>query len=161
MNLHDFQFFTLETLIIQFIILSIILWVLNNFIFKPYLKYLDEEADKREKLENDYRNIDKLNREAEEKRDEILKEAKNKADNIIVDAEVLAKKKASAILEKAESDAKSIITSAQNKIEKERQAMFNQIKNRVVDLALKINAKLFDKEQVNKDFVEKELASIK
>jgi hypothetical protein len=36
----------------------------------------------------------------------------------------------------------------------------NSIKTKVVDLSLKLNEKLFDKEKVNKDFMEKELNSI-
>jgi len=39
--------------------------------------------------------------------------------------------------------------------------MLNDIKAKSIDLVLKFNAKLFDKEKVNKDFVEKELNFIK
>ena len=60
----DLKFVTVETFIVQFIILLVVLWVLNKFIFKPYLKYLDELEEKQEKLEKDYRNIDKLIKEA-------------------------------------------------------------------------------------------------
>jgi len=38
--------------------------------------------------------------------------------------------------------------------------MLSTIKTRVVDLALRVNQKLFDKSNINKDFVERELNSI-
>ena len=161
MELHDFQFFTLETLLIQLIILGTILWVLNKFIFKPYLKYLDEEQARREKLENDYKNIEILNKEAEEKRATLFVEARQKAEGIISDSENLARKKSSTIIENAETEAKALVSSAKNEIEKEKQSMMDSVKSKVIDLALKISGKLFDKEIVNKDFVEKELSSIK
>jgi hypothetical protein len=37
--------------------------------------------------------------------------------------------------------------------------MLSDLKSKSVDLILKFNAKLFEKEKVNKDFVEKELSS--
>jgi F0F1-type ATP synthase membrane subunit b/b' len=41
-KIMDLKFFTVETLVIQTIILFIVLWVLNKYLFKPYLQYLDE-----------------------------------------------------------------------------------------------------------------------
>jgi len=35
------------------------------------------------------------------------------------------------------------------------------MRDKVLDLALKLNGKLFDKEAVNKDFFEKELSQVK
>jgi F0F1-type ATP synthase membrane subunit b/b' len=75
-TLHDFQFFTLETIVIQTIILLLILWVLNKFIFKPYLEYLDTESEKRKKLESDYNNIEKLNKQAQDEKESILQQAR-------------------------------------------------------------------------------------
>lgn len=160
MELHDFQFFTLETLVIQLIILSTILWVLNKFIFKPYLKYLDEETEKREKLENDYNNIEKLNKQALENKENILTEARKDWEEIRKNSQELAKKEAQTIREKAEDEAKNIKTSALAEIGKEKESMLSDVKSKSIDLILKFNAKLFDKEKVNKDFIEKELSSL-
>jgi F0F1-type ATP synthase membrane subunit b/b' len=86
-------FINVETFVLQFIILVIVLYVLNKYIFKPYLAYLDEESIRQEKLLQDYNNIDSLLREAEEKKESILEEARNSAKSIIEEAEGLAKKK--------------------------------------------------------------------
>lgn len=159
-ELHDFKFFTLETLVIQTIILLLILWVLNVFIFKPYLKYLDEESEKRKKLENDYNNIEKLNKEALESKDVILSSARLEAEEIRKNSSDLAKREAQTIKDKAEDEAKSIKISALAEVQKEKERMLNDVRSKSIDLILKFNAKLFSKEQVNKDFVEKELSSI-
>jgi len=161
MKLHDFQFFTLETLVIQTIILILILWVLNKFIFKPYLEYLDKESEKRKKLENDYNNIEKLNKDAKQTSENIIKQAKQEAEVIRKNALEIAKQEAEVIRKKALDEAKNIKNSAEWEIAKERQTMLNDIKAKSIDLVLKFNAKLFDKEKVNKDFVEKELNFIK
>jgi len=89
MQLHDFTFFTLETLVIQALMLGIIIWVLNKFIFTPYIAFLDKESEKREKLEKDYKNIDKLISDAEEKKKGLLKEARESSATILSDAESL------------------------------------------------------------------------
>lgn len=154
-------FINVETFVLQFIILVIVLYVLNKYIFKPYLAYLDEEAKKQEKLLQDYNNIDTLIREAEEKKESILEDARNSAKSIIDEAESLAKKKGNDIIAKSELDAKNLLASAENQIEKDRLSMMGQIKSSVVDLIIKFNTKLFKDAKVSKDFVEKELELIK
>lgn len=160
-GLHDFQFFTLETLVIQTIILVLILWVLNRFVFKPYLVYLDKEAEKRKKLETDYNNIEKLNKEAVEAKEALLAEARTDAATIRKDATEIAKKEAQVIKDSAILEAASIKNSALSEIAKEKETMLNDVKAKSIDLILKFNAKLFSREKVNKDFIETELASIK
>ncbi len=159
--LHDFKFFTLETLVIQTIILVLILWVLNRFIFKPYLEYLDKESEKRKKLEADYNNIEKLHKEAQMEKDALLSQARWEWEEIRKNSLELAKKEAILTKEKAENEAKSIKESALAEIQKEKETMLQEIKSQSVDLILKFNEKLFDKEIVNKDFIEKELHSLK
>ncbi len=157
----DLKFITVETFIIQFIILLIILWVLNRYLFKPYLAYLDKWEDRQKKLEEDYKNIDKLIKEAEEKKEAILSEARQKSDAILSDAEEMAKQKKNSIIEKAEQEAKTIVESGKNEIEKEKLSMLNWVKSKLTGLVLKFNKKLFWEEKLNKDFVEKQLAQIK
>jgi len=139
----DLKFITVETFVIQFVILLIVLWVLNKFLFKPYLAYLDTWEDKQKKLEEDYNNIDKLIAKASEQKEDILSDARNKADSIVKDAEELAKSKKSTILEKADREAKAIIESGKNEIEKEKLSMLNGVKSKLTGLILKFNKKLF------------------
>lgn len=161
MKLHDFQFFTLETLIIQSVIIFIILWVLNKYVFKPYLAYIDEWDSQRKKLEDDYKNIKVLIKDAEEQKEYILLDAKNKADLLVKEAEHIAKQKKAHILDSADKEAKGIMESWKLSIEKERLSMLNWVKTKLVDLIVWFNKKIFINEPVNRDYIEKSLAEIK
>jgi F0F1-type ATP synthase membrane subunit b/b' len=74
----DLVFVDPSTFVVQFVLILIILWVLNKFLFKPYLAYLDEWEDKHRKLEEDYNNIDSLIKDANKQKEEILLTAKNR-----------------------------------------------------------------------------------
>ena len=156
----DLKFVTVETFIVQFIVLIVILWVLNKFLFKPYLEYLDEWENKHEKLENDYNHIDDLIHKAEEKKKKILKEAREHWKKIEDDAQIIAKQVSWNLLEKASKEATAIIKAAKEEIKQEKKTMLNSMKSKVINLALKLNQKLFDKEKVSKDYLEKNIDSI-
>lgn len=154
-------FVSLDTFIIQFIILLLIIWVLNKFIFVPYLKYLDKWEDKQKELEEDYKNIDKLISKANKEKDKILKDARKESEGIISEAEKIAKNKRNSILEKADLEAKWIINSGKAEIEKEKLSMLSEVKTNIVDLVLRFNKKLFWNEKISSEFVEKEIELMK
>lgn len=157
----DLKFVTIETFIIQFLLLVAVLFVLNKFVFKPYLAYLDEWEAKQKKLEEDYKNIDKLVGDAEKKKEEILKKARAKGDTIVSDLESLGKNKRDDIISKAENEAKTLLESSKMEIEKDKLSMMNSIKSSVIDLVLKMNGKLFGDEKHTRDYLEKEIQSLK
>lgn len=154
-------FVSLDTFIIQFIILLLIIWVLKKFIFVPYLKYLDKWEDKQKQLEEDYKNIDTLIAKANKKKDSILDDARKQSEWIITEAEAIAKNKRTTLLEKAEAEAKAIIDSGRREIEKEKLSMLSEVKSNIVDLVLRFNKKLFWSEKVSSEFVEKEIELMK
>jgi len=160
-GLLDFKLFTLETLMIQVFILVVIIWVLQKWIFKPYLAYLDTEGEKRKKLEDEYKNITLLKENAEKEKEAILEEARKDAEATRNAATSRAKKEAQSITDQAQWEAEALKLSAQNQIEKEREKMMTQVREKSIDLVLKFNAKLFDSEKVNADFVQKQIHSFK
>ena len=156
----DLKFVTLETFAIQTVILLVILWVLNKFVFTPYLAYLDQIEEKQKKVEEDYKNIEHITREAEKNAENIISEARLKWESLIGEAETIAKKKRETILAKAESEAKDFLDSGKNEIEKERTSMVNSLKGMVVDLMMKLHTKILKDEKLSRDFVEKSLQDI-
>lgn len=82
-----------SSLAIQTINFAIVAFVLSKFFFKPYLKFLDEEAQKRKDLE------EKL-----AKQSHILEEAHNQASNIVDQAKLDARMTASEIIENARKE---------------------------------------------------------
>lgn len=157
----DLKFVTLDTFLVQFALLVVILFVINKFIIKPYIIYLDEETKKREKLENDYRNIDELINNAKKESEQIIIEAKKKANSLIDEWQELWKRKRDSIIEKADNDAKIILESAKSEIDKERLSMVNTLKSKLMDLVLKLNAKMFWNDLANKQFIEKQIMEMK
>lgn len=150
-----------ETFVIQFIILCLIIWVLKKFVFIPYLAYLDAWEDKQQKLEEEYRNIDWLVVQAKNDKEKELLEARKKSEKMISEAELIAKNKKKTILEKAEAEATDIISSWRTTIENEKNSMLNDVKSNIVDLVVKFNTKMFKKENISREFVEKEIELMK
>ena len=157
----DLKFVSIDTFVVQFIVLLIVLWVLNKYIFRPYLSYLDEWEEKQSKLENDYKNIDKLIEDANVQKDKMLEDARKKSSEIIEESESIWNKKRQNIIEKAEKEAKDLIFFSKWEIEKERLWMLATVKTQLVDLILKFNSKLFKEWNISKDYLEKELSNIK
>jgi len=76
-------------------------------------------------------------------------------------ADDLAKKDTAKKIKDAEEKAQGIMDSAKRDIEKERLGMINGMKEKVLDLSLKINSKVFGNKDNNKEFISKEVNSIK
>lgn len=159
-GLTNLQFVTVETFVIQFIILLTVLWVLNKFVFKPYLAYLDEWEAKQEKVKADYNNAEAILEEKKKQGDDILEKARAKGNSVIEEAETMANNKRDKIIETAESEAKKSLEVAQKQIDNERKSMLSGAKAHIVNTALKLNEKIFKDEKASKDFMEKNIDSL-
>lgn len=145
---------------IQFIILLTVLWVLNKFVFKPYLAYLDEWEAKQEKVKADYNNAESILEAKKQEGNEILEKARAKGNSIIEEAESMATSKKDKILADAEVQAKSALDAAGKQIEQERKSMLSGAKDHIVKTALKLNEKIFKDEKASKDFMSKNIDSL-
>ena len=159
--LTNLYFVTVETFVMQFIVLIAVLYVLNRFVFKPYLAYLDEWEAKQKKVQDDYNNIDKLLADKNAEAEQLVTEARAKWNAIIEDAELRWKKKEAALIESAEKWADALLEAARKQAEQEKKSMLSDIKANILDMTLKINEKLFKNEKVSKDFIEKNIDSLK
>lgn len=147
----------LSTFIVQLVLLITILGILKKFVVAPYVVFLDEEAVKQKKLEEWHWKIQKMIEEANAERAHIIKDAKKEADEMVDDAKKTWDRKKSEIIDSAENEAKVILTTAE---EKSKTSMLNTAKTEIIWLVLKLNGKLFEKENLNKEFVEKEIESL-
>lgn len=142
-----------SALIFQTINISIIVFVLWKFFFKPYLAFLDMEAKKRAKLEKDAEAsahiIDIANVEANKIRDEARIDAKNMASEIIENA----RKESEDILADASKEAELARQKAFSDIEYERKTLKEEMKQKVISVAVKMNEKLFGKNEANEQFL--------
>jgi len=159
-GLINLQFVTVETFVMQFVILLVVLWVLNKFIFSPYLAYLDEWEAKQEKVKADYDNAEAILAEKQKQGDEMLEKARSKGNAVIEEAEALANSKKEKIISEAETQAQDTITAAGKQIENERSSMLSGAKEHILSAALKLNEKIFKDEKASKDFMSKNIDSL-
>lgn len=160
MELTNLEFVTVETFVIQFVILLVVLWVLNKFVFKPYLAYLDEWEEKQAKVQEDYNNADAILEEKKKQGDEMLEKARAKGNSVIEEAESLANSKKEKIISDAESQAQWTLDAAQKQIENEKNSMLSWAKDHIINMALKLNEKIFKDEKASKDFMSKNIDSL-
>jgi len=67
-----------DTFVVQFVILVVILFILNRFVFQPYLAYLDTWEERQKKVEEDYNKADAILEAKRQEGDEILSQARAK-----------------------------------------------------------------------------------
>lgn len=144
----------------QIINFWILFFVFKKFLWESLVKLIKERRRELSKLENVSAEVEAKMNEADKNANKIISEAKNKIVEMEKNSVYLAKTNKEKILNEANREAQAIILGARTDIEKERNVMLNSIKSKVIDLSLKINEKLFEKEKVNKDFIEKEINSI-
>ncbi len=141
------------SLAVQGVNLAIVAYVLRTFLFKPYLAYLDEETEKREELERSHADAKSALEAAESEARGIIEAAKREGKEIRSEAKSLAKQESSLIAFEANKEADAIRAKAAADAENERRALESEMKDRVVEVALKINGKIFGKSDANAEFV--------
>ena len=152
--------FDLSSFVIQAINFIIVAFVLRRFFFVPYMHYLDEEAKKRKHLEAEIA-----------KSTHILTDAHNQAANIIdqskVDAKLIAseiaenaRRESIELIKKAHIDADAARTKGFEDIALERKMIAEELRSKVINVALKMNEKLFAKNDANIDFLKTQANTI-
>ncbi len=149
MGLIDFG-----SLAVQAVNLAIVAYVLRKFLFLPYLAHLDEETKKREELAQAHAEAQNAVEAAKNEAHRIIETAKQEGKSIRAESKSLAKQEASLITFEANKEADAIRAKAETDIGAERRAMEVEMKAKIVDVALKINEKIFGKSEANARFVE-------
>ncbi len=152
--------FDLSSFIIQAINFIVVAFVLRKFFFVPYMAYLDEEAKKRRTLEAELA-----------KSVNILTDAHNQAANIVdqskVDAKLIAseiaenaRKESVELIKRAHADADAARSKGFDDIALERKMIVEELRSKVIDVALKMNEKLFAKNESNVEFLKTQAKTI-
>jgi F-type H+-transporting ATPase subunit b len=152
--------FDLSSFIIQSINFLIVALVLRAFFFKPYMKFLDEEADKRKNLEKQLAESRSLVTDAQAEAAKILDQSRVEAK--LMGSEIVenARREAIEITTKAQADADAARSKGFADVAHERKAMTEELKSKVLDVALRLNAKLFNKNEAHIEFLKKNASGI-
>jgi len=148
-------------IIAQFINFWIVFFIFYYFLWKTIVKTIEERRNQIENLDNSEDVVREKLEAADLEAKDIVNEARKNASDMQKNADELSKKDTAQKLKMAEEKAESILDWAKRDVEKERLGMLSAMKDKVLDLSLKINSKVFDKKDNNKDFISKEVNSIK
>lgn len=151
----------IAVILAQLINFWLLFFIFYYFLGNTIIKTIEERRIKLDNLDNSDDVVREKIEAAEMEAKEIIDESRNKALDMQKNADDLSKKDTTKKIKDAEEKAQWIMNSARRDVEKERLGMLNEMKNKVLDLSLKINSKVFDKKDNNKDFITKEVNSIK
>jgi F-type H+-transporting ATPase subunit b len=151
----------LPSLVVQIINLSLILFVLNRWVFKPYLAIIDIETAKRKKIATAEATADEMLQQARNESDTLVSEARKLAQSLRKDAEKIAKQDASLLISDAKAEAEALRNKAATDIASEEKKMQQGLQKHVLDIALRLNQKLFKAQpQQQKELLAQQLSSL-
>ena len=145
----------------QLINFWLLFFIFYYFLWNTIIKTIEERRVKLDNLDNSDDVVREKIEAAETEAKWIVDESRNKALEMQKNADEISKKDTLKKIKDAEEKAQWIMDSARRDDEKERLGMLNVMKDKVIDLSLKINSKVFDKKDNNKEFISKEVNSIK
>lgn len=151
----------LSVVIAQIINFWIVFFIFYHFLWKKIVEIIESRRTQLENLNNSDAVVKEKIDAAEKEASEIVENSRSQALEIQNNADSLSKKNTKQKLEEAELRAKAIMDSAGRDLEKERLWMIGQMKDKILNLSLNINSKVFDNKESNSDFIKKEVNSIK
>lgn len=148
-------------IVAQLINFWIVFFIFKKFLWNKIVQAIEERKETLKNIENSEKKAQEAIATAELKAEEIIHDAKMRSDELKKEAEVLARRTKEKIIADAEREGKSLLDSASTDIERMKNTMFESIKTKIVDISLKLNKQLFNKEIASKDFMEKQYDSFK
>ena len=145
----------------QIINFWILLFIFKHFLGEKIVKAIEERRGYLSSFDDAEVQLKEKLEKADKDAADLVNQARKQANEIESNADTIAKKNIEKSKQTATQEADSILGNARADIEKERLSMTNLMKSKVVDLTLKLNSKMFNKESANKDFMEKELEALK
>ena len=137
--------FSLPGLITQIINFAILLVVLRIFLWKPFLKIID---DRNQKIKLGLEAAEQASLQANESQSEskkILDDAKNEASQFINDTREMAEKLKMELEDKAKQDADVILQKAKKEIERDKDQALAVIRKNFAEITISAAEKVIDK----------------
>lgn len=147
---------SISAIIAQLINFWILFFLFKHFLGKKIVDAIEERRDNIKASQAAEEEAQTKMEETQAEADKILAEARIKAGEIEKYATEISKQNTQRALEKANSEAEHIVNSGKAQIDKEKLDMVQSMKAKIVDLSLKLNAKVFGEQTANKQFMEKE-----
>ncbi len=147
------QFVDWKVMLVQVVNFAIIFYVLQKFVFKPLISYLDVQQAKQANIDTLAKDMEAQKADADKMVHDILEHARRDALAMKTQAETLAKKETSIMIARANEEIMAMKAKAELDIANERKQMEGAMKDRILSIALSLNEKLFGKNGANADFI--------
>ena len=135
-----------KLLLAQIVNFVILLFLLNKFLYKPLIKFINnrrqkiiEGLEKAKKGEEEFKKIQEL-------RERELAKIQKEAEVIIVKAKEIGDEKQQEILKEAEIKTRKIIEEAKNRIEIEKEKMLKEVREDIANLVITATEKILEEE---------------
>lgn len=145
----------------QIINFWIIFFIFYHFLWKTIVKVIEDRRSQIDNLDKSDSVVKEKMEEAEKQANELLEKSRKDALQIQQKAEEISKENTYRKIQEAEQKAASILDSAKRDLEKEKLSMMEAMKDKLLSLSLKINSKVFDNNDLSKEFITKEVNSVK
>lgn len=149
-----------KLLIIQAVNFGVLLFLLHRFLYKPLLKLLDERREKIEKGVEDAKQAALTLSEADTKKEEMLREMKHEAKEIIEKAVLGGEKMKEGIVGEASEKAREIISHAERSAREEKEKVVVEAKKELGGTVIAAVEKILREKmtpEIEKDFIAKSL----
>ncbi len=131
---------------------TIILFVALRFlIYKPVVKFLKTRQDKVNKQQDDAKEALKAAEEKRMESEKMLDEAQNKASALVKSSTEHARIHGDEIIKSAQLEAEGLKARAIKELEKEKKYALQSMKDDIVDLSVRIAAKVLQRELTKED----------
>lgn len=147
-----------KLLIAQIINFAIVLGVLYYFALKPLMKVMNKRSSDIEQSLENAKKVEQQLRDAEEKKDRIVTEAKKEAQIIAANASKEAEKLREEKLHQTRAEMEKLSERAKQDIRGEKEQMMKEAKQELADIVVAASSKVIGKEvdaQTNKELIEK------
>lgn len=149
-------------LLAQIVNFLILLFVLQRFVYRPLLAFLEERSKKIEQGLKDAEQARKQLSEAEAKQEALLVAARAEGQEMVKKAESVAARAREELLDTARSEAAKIAADAKRSIEEEKAKMFMEAKQELAGLVIAATEKVLVAKldsEIDRELVKKEIGN--
>lgn len=156
--------FNLIGLIAQIINFVVLLFILNKFVFKTIISFIDKQKNISKETEQWRLKYEEEKENLQKEKNKIIREGEEEAENIVKQAQKEAGSQKEEIIKKAKIEAKEIIDNAIDEIKNREIKMKKEVNEAAANLAVKIASRLlteFLDKTKQRLLVKKSIASLK
>ncbi|MFA5318547.1 MAG: F0F1 ATP synthase subunit B [Patescibacteria group bacterium] len=154
----------IRLLIAQAVNFFIVFAILYYFAVRPLMKVL---AERSKKIENSLKNAEQIEKElanAEKKREEVIRQAKREANEILSEVEKKGEERKKEMMAKAKEEIEGIVNKTKEDLNIEKQITLKHIKNEAAEMITSAMEKILGKKMngdIDESYVRKVIEDVK